>query len=83
MPVKWPEAATNRCRATNQSGDPCAAPPMRDSQYCSLHLAPGWAAELGKRGGRQNRLSPAHDLSEPISIPETAAYVQLLFRHES
>jgi hypothetical protein len=37
MPVKRPEAATIRCLATNQSGAPCAAPPTRDSHYCSLH----------------------------------------------
>jgi hypothetical protein len=76
MPVKRPEAATIRCLATNQSGAPCAAPPTRDSHYCSLHLVPGRAAELGKRSGQQNRSLPDSGVTELTSIPETAADVQ-------
>lgn len=78
MPVKRLEAANSRCQATNQSGAPCAAPPTRDSHYCSLHLVPGRAAELGKRGGQQNRTAPDLESSEPIVIPETANDVRRL-----
>ncbi len=75
MPVKRHKAANIRCQATNQSGEPCAAPRTRDSDYCSLHLVPGRAAELGKRGGQTNRFAPDHDSGEPIAIPETAGDV--------
>lgn len=78
MPVKRHKAAIIGCQATNQSGDPCAAPPIRDSRYCSLHLVPGRAAELGKRGGQQNRSTQDQDSSEPIAIPSTAGDVQRL-----
>jgi hypothetical protein len=37
MPVKRHRAANGGCQTTNQSGTPCAAPPTRDSHYCSLH----------------------------------------------
>jgi len=78
MPVKRHKAAIIRCQATNQSGDPCAAPPARDSHYCSLHLVPGRAAELGKWGGQQNRSTPDRGTNEPIAIPATASDVQHL-----
>src|SRR5271157_2539646 len=29
-----------RCQARNRRGKPCAAPPVRDAEYCSLHLHP-------------------------------------------
>jgi hypothetical protein len=78
MSVKRHKAAIIGCQATNKSGDPCAAPPVRDSHYCSIHLVPGRAAELGKRGGQQNRSTPDQDSSEPIAIPETASDVKHL-----
>lgn len=76
MPVKRHKAANIGCQATNQSGRPCAAPPTRDSHYCSLHLVPGRAVALGRRGGQRNRSTPEHDNGESIAVPATAQDVQ-------
>jgi hypothetical protein len=76
MPVKQEQAAIGVCQATNQSGEPCAAPPIRGAKYCSLHLVLGRAAELGKRGGQKNRSLAGHYSDELIATPETAQDVR-------
>jgi hypothetical protein len=55
MPVKRNKETIEKCQSKNRNGKPCAAPPVRGTQYCSLHLSPGRAAEIGKQGGAQNR----------------------------
>src|SRR5664279_3037605 len=35
------------CQENDQSGDPCAAPPVRESAYCSIHVVPRPAGEIG------------------------------------
>jgi hypothetical protein len=68
MPVKRNKEAIEKCHSKNRSGKPCAAPPARGTQYCSLHLDPGRAAEIGKQGGAQNRHSLFQGYGEVMFI---------------
>jgi hypothetical protein len=49
----------------------CLAPPVANAYYCSLHLIPGRASELGKRGEQQRRLEK-EPTEKPTYIPESA-----------
>jgi hypothetical protein len=66
---------SKQCLAKNRSGKRCGAWAVRGEAKCSLHLDPGWAAQMGaKRGSRAIlRLQP-----DPVSMepPKTACDVR-------
>jgi hypothetical protein len=80
MGVKPNIDALERCRAENRHGKPCAAPPARGAQYCSLHLHPGRAAEIGKLGGVRNRHPVFQESGQAILVLDTAEEGDLPFR---
>jgi hypothetical protein len=55
MPTKRNGTPEGKCQAKNKAGSPCAAPAQKGKRYCSIHLNPGRAAELGRKGGEGNR----------------------------
>jgi general stress protein YciG len=55
VPLKWQTAANGKCRAATKAGRPCAAPAIRSGIYCALHNDPDRAAQLGRKGGANNR----------------------------
>jgi hypothetical protein len=55
MPNKRSEVPEGKCRAKNKAGLPCAAPAQKGKRFCAIHLNPGRAAELGRKGGEGNR----------------------------
>ena len=70
---------SGKCGGLSKSGKPCRAPAVRGEKYCSLHLHPNRAAELGRRGGQQNRillLNPMENLDE--TAPRSARDVSSL-----
>ena len=48
-------AANGKCRAKTKAGGQCAAPAVRGGIYCALHNDPDRAAQLGRKGGANNR----------------------------
>jgi general stress protein YciG len=55
MPLKRQTAANGKCRAATKAGRQCAAPAIRGGIYCALHDDPDRAAQLGRKGGANNR----------------------------
>jgi general stress protein YciG len=55
MPSKRQTAANGKCRAATKAGRQCAAPAVRGGIYCALHNDPDRAAQLGRKGGANNR----------------------------
>ena len=55
MPFKRQPTANGKCRATTKAGGQCAAPAVREGIYCALHNDPERAAQLGRKGGANNR----------------------------
>jgi general stress protein YciG len=55
MPLKRQTAANGECQATTKAGRQCAAPAVRGGIYCALHNDPDRAAQLGRKGGANNR----------------------------
>ena len=52
MPKRAPNG---KCRAKTKAGRQCAAPAIRGGIYCALHDDPDRAAQLGRKGGANNR----------------------------
>ena len=60
-----------KCQAKTKSGEPCRAHAVRGKRYCSLHLTPSRASEIGRKGGQKNRRVNANEiLKEPFAIPQ-------------
>jgi general stress protein YciG len=55
MPLKRQTAANGKCGAATKAGRQCAAPAVRGGTYCALHNDPDRAAQLGRKGGANNR----------------------------
>lgn len=55
MPSKRQLTANGKCRAKTKAGGQCAAPAVRGGIYCALHNDPDRAAQLGRKGGVNNR----------------------------
>jgi general stress protein YciG len=55
MPLKRQSAPNGKCRAATKAGRQCAAHAVRGGIYCALHNDPGRAAQLGRKGGANNR----------------------------
>ena len=55
MPLKRQAAPNGKCRAKTKAGRQCAAPAVRGGIYCALHNDPDRAAQLGRKGGANNR----------------------------
>ncbi len=55
MPSKRQLTANGKCRAKTKAGQHCAAPVIRGGVYCALHNDPDRAAQLGRKGGANNR----------------------------
>src|SRR5271166_1804944 len=55
MPLKRQPAANGKCRAATKAGRQCAAPAVRGGVFCALHNDPDRAAQLGRKGGSNNR----------------------------
>ena len=55
MPLKRQTAANSKCQATTKAGRQCAAPAVRGGICCALHNDPDRAAQLGRKGGANNR----------------------------
>src|SRR5664279_3297616 len=55
MPSKRQPTANGKCRAKTKAGVQCAAPAVRGGLHCALHADPDRAAQLGRKGGANNR----------------------------
>ena len=55
MPLKRQPTANGKCRAKTKAGGQCAAPAVREGIYCARHNDPDRAAQLGRKGGANNR----------------------------
>ena len=75
MPLKRQPTANGKCRAKTKAGRQCAAPPVRDGVYCALHNDPDRAAQLGRKGGANNRKVYEGNDRE-IPPPQTACDVK-------
>jgi hypothetical protein len=77
MPLKRQTAANGKCRAATKAGRQCAAPAVRDGIYCALHNDPDRAAQLGRKGGANNRKGYESNQRE-ITPPQNARDVKNL-----
>jgi general stress protein YciG len=75
MPLKRQTAANGKCQAATKAGRQCAAPAVRGGIYCALHNDPGRAAQLGRKGGANNRKVYEGDQRE-IPPPQNARDVK-------
>ena len=75
MPLKQQLTAAGKCQARTKAGAPCAAPAIHGGIYCALHSDPQRAAELGRKGGRNNRRTYETDGKE-VSAPQSASAVK-------
>jgi hypothetical protein len=79
MALKGRVPAKGSCSAKTGSGQPCGAPALRESQYCSLHADPERASKLGRKSAALRSSSDAGDTPSAISecpIPRTASDVK-------
>jgi len=70
------------CRANNERGEPCSAPPMAESDYC-FHHDPAKASERAKarkRGGYNRRQVKSSEDAGPVRIRSTQDVVALVER---
>jgi general stress protein YciG len=77
MPLKRQPTANGKCRAATKAGRQCAAPAVRGGIYCALHNDPERAAQLGRKGGANNRKVYEGDQRE-IPPPQNARDVKNL-----
>jgi general stress protein YciG len=77
MPSKRQQAPNGKCQAKTKAGRPCAAPAVRGGIYCALHNDPDRAAQLGRKGGANNRKVYAGNERE-IPPPKNARDVKNL-----
>jgi hypothetical protein len=69
------ESVSKHCRAKTKAGKPCKASPS-ERGLCAFHANPNRAAELGRIGGRKNRLHVPPTESGPVRPPQTAKEVK-------
>jgi general stress protein YciG len=76
LPLKRRTAVNGKCRAATKAGRHCAAPAIRGGIYCALHNDPDRAAQLGRKGGANNR--KVYEGNEEIRPPQNACDVKNL-----
>ena len=77
MPLKRQPTANGNCQAATKAGRQCAAPTVRGGLYGALHNDPERAAQLGRKGGANNRKVYEGDQRE-IPPPQNARDVKNL-----
>jgi hypothetical protein len=77
MSNKRNQKPDGKCQAKNKAGSPCAAPAQKGKRYCSIHLNPGRAAELGRKGGEGNRHVYPQD-GAIVEAPKTVSEVRIM-----
>lgn len=75
MPSKRQPAANGKCREKTKAGGQCAAPAVRGGLRCALHNDPDRAAQLGRKGGANNR-KVYEDNDREIPPPQNARDVK-------
>jgi hypothetical protein len=68
---------SKHCRAKTKAGKLCKASPV-ERGLCAFHADPKRAAELGRIGGRKNRLHESRSEPEPVRPPQTPKEVKNL-----
>jgi hypothetical protein len=84
VPMKQKKEVTSvngKCQAKNKAGKPCRAHAIRNERYCSCHLNPNHAREIGRKGGQKNRSqNPSGILDELSRIPQNASDIDQMLR---
>jgi general stress protein YciG len=68
MPLKRSKPILVQCKATTSSGERCKAKPHKDG-FCFFHCDPKKAAELGRKGGKDNR--HIYETPRGVTAPES------------
>ena len=68
---------SKHCRAKTKAGKACKAAAL-EKGLCAFHANPKRAAELGRIGGRKNRLHVSRSELGPVRPPQTAKEVKNL-----
>ncbi len=66
-----------KCQSINKDGEPCGAHAVRGKSYCSLHLTPSRASDLGRKGEQKNRIVKTPESgNEPLRIPQNVSEIE-------